>query len=509
MAISSSKTVRQYKSPLRCLLPAFLRSRNRWRDKSRRMTAENRLLCRQLQQAQQDQTRLQDRIGQLCQLLRRQTAEPTNCLAQWKKLPGHQFSAEMICLCCQLSLLIGIRAVPKVLACCAKAFDLPIEVPSRDSVRNWNSRNGVAILQEATHAEDWVWLIDHSVQLGKMFVLVVLGIRQSQLPEGRALCREDMTPLAVLPTQSRDKHEVARQLSTTAGQFGMPLAVLSDGASELHHGVAALQSHGFSGVHLDDIKHKIANLLKKRLRGNTRWQAFSTRLGTTTSAIQQTELEHLLPPRRKTKSRFMDFGRLIDWATMVEQQLTQVAAPEHARVVEKLGWISEFKNELQQWRQYRYLISQTLMMTGQQGVFVGASKELGQRLSACKLEEASAFEFRDAIISFYQHNEDQLAKLNRKAIRLPSSTEVLESAFGSFKTLQGNHGRGTFTSLLAVFATQFDTCNAAKIRKRFSEVNNRHLKDWLKSSGLTNSTQSRRTRAYANANATVTAFSSA
>ncbi len=196
---------------------------------------------------------------------------------------------------------MGARAVPKVLARYARAFDLPIEIPSRDIVRNWNSRNGVAILQEATHADDWVWMIDHSVQLGKMFVLVVLGIRSSAMPVGRALRRDDMTPLAVLPSTSRDKAEVSRQLTELAGHCGTPLAVLSDGAAELHHGALALKKLGFSGVHLDDTKHKVSNLLKKHLKDDERFQAFVTHLGQTTASIQQTELDHLLPPRSKQK----------------------------------------------------------------------------------------------------------------------------------------------------------------------------------------------------------------
>jgi dihydroorotase-like cyclic amidohydrolase len=102
-----------------------------------------------------------------------------------------------------------------------------------------------------------------------------------------------------------------------------------------------------------------------------------------------------------------------------------------------------------------------------------------------------------------------LQKLNRPGLHFPCSTEVLESAFGGFKALQGHHGRGTFTSLLAVFATQFDQCTPAKIRERFDRVSNKNVKDWQKSSGLTDSTQSRRTRAYAQARNSETAFSAA
>lgn len=497
MDVSSNKTFNLFKSPWRCLARSLFFSRNRWKMHTKRLREEVRETRIQLQQAQRDLTRLRNLVQELDQQLKLQAAHSVDSLPNWKNLPGHQFSAEIICLCCQLSLLIGIRAVPKVIECFAKAFNLQIQVPSRDAVRNWNCRNGVAILQEAAHADDWVWMIDHSVQLGKMFVLVVLGIRQSELPTGRALRRQDMTPLAVLPTSSRDKEEVAKQLSDVATKFGTPLAVLSDGARELHEGVRCLQSEGFSGVHLDDIKHKVANLLKKLLRNDERWKAFSAKLGTTTAAIQQTELEHLLPPRKKEKGRFMDFGRLIDWAKMIEYQLAQAICSEHERIVEKLGWIREFQADLQLWCQYRDLIGETLTLANEQGVFAGASELLRERLSGCDVQDELAFQFSDQIVSFYRHNEAQLEKLNRAGIRLPSSTEVLESGFGGFKALQGYHGRGTFTSLLAVFATQFDDCTASKIRKRFSRVSNKDVKAWLKSSGLTDSTQSRRTRAYA------------
>lgn len=509
MSVSSANSLNQFKSPLRSLSRAFFSSRQLWKARAKRLQAELQRTRTRLQCVQRDQARLQNLNQKLSRQLELQTTQAANPLPTWKNLAGHQYSAEMICLCCQLSLLIGFRAVPKVIETFANMFDLQIEVPSRDAVRNWCCRNGVAILQEASYAEDWVWMIDHSVQLGKMFVLAVLGIRQSELPSDRALRREDMTPLAVLPSTSRDKVEVAKQLGEVAEQFGAPLAVLSDGARELHEGVRLVKNDDFSPVHLDDLKHKIANHLKKLLRGNERWKAFSAKLGTTTAAIQQTELEHLLPPRKKEKCRFMDFGRLIDWAKMVEHQLAQTTSPNHDRVVEKLGWIEEFRGELQLWNQYRRLVSESLEIANEKGVFTGASERLRKCLMDCQVEDELAYEFADQIVSFYQHNEAQLGKSNLSGLRLPCSTEVLESAFGNFKALQGHHGRGTFTTLLAAFATQFDHCTAAKIRERFSRVSNEDVKVWIKSSGLTNSTQSRRTSAYRMARASETLFSAA
>lgn len=495
----------RFKSPLRSLCRAFWLSRRRWkhqaiggwqtiehlRQECQATRAELQLLRQQLQVARQ-------------QLQVSAQGPPHPTPFPRTHLQNHHFSAELIALCCMLSLRIGFRAVPDVLRLVAEAFGVSLKIPSHDAVRNWSCRNGVAILQEASPAHDWVWMIDHSVQLGKMFVLVVLGIRQSELPVGQPLKREDMTPLAVMPTRSRDKQEVERQLAEVAKDLGTPLAVVSDGARELHEGVQQLKNQGFRGPHLDDVKHKVSNLLKKKLGQEERFQAFSAKLGQTTASIQQTELDHLLPPRQKEKCRFMNFDRLIDWATMVQCQLAQSGErdpPASARLREKLGWLGDFQEDLHAWRQCRQLVGKVLQQAAEQGVFVGSTEILRQQLRECPSDTPLASEIREAIISICQANEDRLQEAGLGSLRLPCSTEVLESAFGHFKTLQRHHGRGTFTTLLAMFPNLFDRCTPEQIRRRFGEVSNNRLQEWLANAGLTASTQSRRSRAYAAAKA--------
>lgn len=399
----------------------------------------------------------------------------------------------MIALCCQLCLLVGFRATPKALQCVSDAFDMDLKIPSRDVVRNWNCRNGVAILKEPIKADDWIWMIDHSVQLGKMFVLVVLGIRRVDLPEGRPLTRQDMSVLAVMPTSSRGKEEVSSQLHQVAISFGEPMAVVCDGACELREGVASLKDVGFKGVCLSDVKHKIANLLKKELGRDERWKKFESQLGTATAAIQQTELEHLLPPRKKQKCRFMNFDRLIDWATGVERHLQN--EKQSPRLIEKLGWIGEFTTEMQQWQQVREMIGVVLRQSNTYGVWAGATKQLREDLMAMPASTDWASRMREYLIEIVASNESQLEQLEIEGVRLPSSTELLESAFGAFKAIQRHHNRGTFTTLLATFPTLFDDCTPAKIRQRLLRVRNKDLLDWVKSAGLADSTQARRMRA--------------
>lgn len=436
--------------------------------------------------------KLQERHAELDALRRAKTEKYVPPWASEARLIHHQFSARIIAMCCCLAVVIGFRAVPKVLKIINRCLELDIPVPSRDAVRLWNCRNGVAILQEAKKSAGWIWMIDHSVQLGKMCVLVVLGIHKDNIPQNRPLRRSDMTVLAVSPAPSRSKEEVRKQLLAVAHEFGQPFATICDGASELREAVATLKNEEFSGLCLYDTKHRIAARLKIVLGKSDRWIEFEGKVGCAIAQLQQTELDHLMPPARKQKCRFMNLHRIVRWSTDVLNRLRASNCP--ARVREKLAWVEGFKTEITEWSQACEMIDRTLEQANEKGAWEGASEALRFELS--KLPACSRWvkNMRAELIQIVAANESQLKALEIPGLVLPASTEVLESSFGSFKAIQRTHCRGTFTSLLATFATLFDQCTPEKIRKRFQRVGCRELQAWITGAGLRDSTQTRRMR---------------
>lgn len=481
----SSFFARQFKVAFALSLRWFEDIATDWKSLANLRGVENQQLLRQIKEAEERAKLLKDQVKSLVRQSVTQTTYP-----KLKCLPGHQFDPKLIAVCCQLCLITGFRAVPKVLECVSKAYNLDLAIPSHDAVRNWNCRNGVAILAETRRANDWIWLVDHSVQLGQMSVLAVLGIRAIDVPRKRALKRSDMTVLGIMPTNSRTKQEIGKQLQSVADEFGKPVATVSDGARELQEALSEVQENPKESVCLDDVKHKIAVVLKRELNNNKRWQEFERHLGTTTSAIQQTELEHLLPPRKKQKCRFMNFDHLVDWAVKINLVLLSDQATP--RMLEKLGWVAGFVHDLVAWQEARAMIGRCLHQTNSQGTWEGSTEQLRQELGKLPANTLWSIKIREQLTEISQNNELKLKRLSQKGLVLPCSTEVLESAFGSFKVLQRNHSRGSFTTLLATFATLFDTCTTAKIRTRFANVTNKKLKAWIRKAGLTNSTQARR-----------------
>jgi hypothetical protein len=89
--------------------------------------------------------------------------------------------------------------------------------------RLWLLRVGLAaLLRLKPIAADWVWMVDHSIQIGQTKCLVILGIRLCDLPVGRALCHEDMELIALEPMMSSTRDAVAVCLENAVCQTGVP-----------------------------------------------------------------------------------------------------------------------------------------------------------------------------------------------------------------------------------------------------------------------------------------------
>ena len=73
---------------------------------------------------------------------------------------------------------------------------VPIQPVSHTTVLLWVRKIGYDLLTKTTPvAEDWIILLDHSIQLGAEKLFVMLGIRESDIEFCRPLRYQDLDPL--------------------------------------------------------------------------------------------------------------------------------------------------------------------------------------------------------------------------------------------------------------------------------------------------------------------------
>ena len=90
----------------------------------------------------------------------------------------------MVSLAVDVARSVGLRGAARVLKIFFRWLGLKRRTPSRNSIRNWLQRLGVAELQRPhpEDSEDLVVMVDHSIQIGTEKVMVALGVNASAMP---------------------------------------------------------------------------------------------------------------------------------------------------------------------------------------------------------------------------------------------------------------------------------------------------------------------------------------
>ena len=496
--------VGQYKSPWRVLAASFLRSRETQTLRVRRKSAEIEELRRLNQQLQRDigntNAELAEQRRQIAQLKteNQQLRQQPPLLPHDPPLPNHEFGPKMISVCVNLAMKVGLRASMTSMEIVLDWLDVKVRLPVWTTVRTWLMRLGVAALEEPVEqADDWVWMADHSSQIGQEKALAVIGIRASNMPPaGVAIRHEDVRLLLLEPAVNWKIDDVAAAYERLAVKAGHPLAVITDGASELRDSVKTLKKQRKGTILLSDFKHFAANVLKKAVGGDERFAEFTSKTGQTRPAIQQTELAHLTPVSLKPKARFMNLSATLKWANMV---LWHLAHPHSAarqeittsRMIDKLGWLRKYRDDILRWSRCQEVVSMSVTFVNEQGLFRGATDQLAELLTSLKMCDVSRT-VADRLLEFLLAHERKLTD----GRRLPMSTEILESCFGLYKQLERQHSKGGFTSLLSSFGALLQGATPESIRESFARVSVKQMQRWV-SSNLGTTVASKRQTAYA------------
>lgn len=504
MGVSSFIRVGLFKSPVRVLAASFLRSRDTQSRRARQKTQEIQSLKRTIEQQEQllasreqERREMQQRIAELTAQNQRLRQQPP-VLPDDPPLPGHQFGPRMMAVLVNLARTVGLRASVTCLQIVLDWLGVTARLPVWTTVRTWLMRLGVAALEEPVEqADDLVWIADHSNQIGPEKALVILGVRASQLPPpGVALRHEDVRVLAVQPGVQWKREDMARTYQNLADKIGAPLGVVIDGAVELREGAEVLQQLRPDTVILSDFKHYAANVLKKIVGGSESFARFTSQVGSTRSAIQQTELGHLTPPSPRPKARFMNLAATLNWAEMVSWQLAHPDSQGRqgitvARMDDKLGWLRSFRDDLSRWSACQQVVSTSVTFINEQGLGRGTADRLAAELASLVFCEDSLC-VANRLIDFVRQSEQKLVS----GQRLPLSTEILESSFGLFKQRERQHSKGGFTSLLAAFGALLKPATPASVRRDFARVSVQQMRTWV-TNNLKTTLASKRQTAYA------------
>jgi hypothetical protein len=379
-------------------------------------------------------------------------------------------------LCGMLKAAISQRGMAALFALFAPLLPTPVA----NTGRLWLLRFGLYELTRAKqHATDWVWIMDHTIQLGPWKCLIILGVRLSEWAPGYGpLEHEDMALLNLTPMESSSGEKVEEQMRAALEQTGEPREVLTDGGSDLIRGFQ-LFSKDHPGIALiRDIKHKGATLLKHRLEADPRWARFVTQSSQTKLQVTQTSLAFLNPPSLKRKARYMNLNTLVRWGrdALAFLDCPQAVCGEpldYEGLEKKLGWLREYREALEEWSELLELIETAVEYVRQRGFHGQAAEELRSELTPLATCAAGQ-EMQKDLLEFV----GEQSAYARTAERLVGSSEVIESVIGKYKRLQSTHSQGGTTGMILSVGAIVREKTSETIREALTGTTTQAVLEW-------------------------------
>lgn len=399
-----------------------------------------------------------------------------------EKTPRRWYPILMIVMCIKLVLeaTISFRAAPKAVHIAFSQFaavkDQPI--PTYKSVARWLTQIGLYKLNcPKEQAADWAIIVDNSVQIGTQKCLVVLGIRLSKF-QGKALTFEDMEMLVMELHDKSDAIIVCLTLEKAQKKVGKVAMVCADDGPDLRGGIALFcKRHGAGRVF--DVTHKIGTFLKKILKEDSEWQAFSTAAAAAKKKMQQTQAAHLVPPNQRTKSRFLNIEILVHWGIDVMEAIETPNNPDEELLEQYCGWIRQHKGLVERLKQLNFISQKIRQHIREHGLCATTGeqveaeleielKPLGFNFEAC--------EYAGELIDFIKE-QSKIVPFGQVWI---GSSEIIESLFGKLKCLEHDQSKGGFTSLVLGAAACVGKIDADVVRAAMTQVKTADVDTWTR-----------------------------
>lgn len=390
---------------------------------------------------------------------------------------GGHYPTSIISLSLRLVLEAGVslRGSAAVMALLVQEGFASFEVPCYNTIRSWLLRVGCyALSRPLDRTLSWVWLIDHTIQIGPLKLLVILGCPLADIPFGeRATQLADWQLVALVPMEKSNGAAVDTELEKAIQRTGAPAQIASDQGSDLLKGVGQFRDWRPRTVHVPDAAHYGANVLEKAWVNQPRWQQFLQELQGVAAKLRQTPAAYLLPPHQRPKARFMNIGVQLRFAGRVLKLLDR--PDPNAKAQEAYGWLRDYREDLAIWQREHALVQTTIATLRVQGLHSQTLPELEEVWGEIGTRESTVrmAEHLRAYVTSYQPTVP--------GVRWVASTEVLESSFGKLKRLEQDQSGSGLTGLVLAMGVIVGTSSDADVKEALDAIPQKKVESWVES----------------------------
>lgn len=351
--------------------------------------------------------------------------------------------------------------------------------PSCTTIKYWTAQVGYFKLKKAkTIANDWMVLIDASIQMGEKKCVLALGCRAASFKKNknRTLMLEDLEVLSMRIVSTLNGEVVAEMLTGVASAVGKIIAVCSDRGPEMLRGVKIFQLNSPETRQISDTAHRVSNILEATLEKIPKWQEFREKATLARRKMQHSLIPGALPPSPRAKARYMNVDGIIKWAADMLILLDHgISNPglDIEDLRKYLGWLLSYRDDIDYWNRLISIGVAARHVVRVEGIHMNIVDSFEQAISSIKMGARE--------LQFADHLSVSLLSLSnglKFGECLIGSSEILESLFGKIKYMEREQRAFGFTSLLLAAMAAVGPLDEKTVAEAIEHVKRSDINEW-------------------------------
>lgn len=378
--------------------------------------------------------------------------------------------------------MVSYRSVPRILNLFHLHAPFAIGwIPHFTSVINWTLQLGLGLLhQVGTIDQPWLAIIDHSIDIGTKKALVVLRVKVDALSErGAAIQLHDCECIGLTIAETVNGETTAQDLEAIFAQSGQPAAIIKDCDATLNKGTRLYSEKQAVAIPvIEDIGHVMASALKSQFEKTLDYKRFTALTSQGAHCLRQTDLAFLVPPKLRSKGRFLSIGKLGQWgekmsAVMAVSGRAKEGTPL-ARLRKALPGLTRLKPFIRRFANTTQCVSKAMEILKNNG--------LNQATYEQCLHVSETLPKRSKVKKRLQLWLKQHIILQKSITPLPLlvSSDIIESLFGNFKHIIERSPQADMNRTVLLIPALCGQLNDRLITQALSLVRHDDLKQWEK-----------------------------
>jgi len=405
------------------------------------------------------------------------------------KADQHHYSIQTIQISLQLVIYGGSSYRSTQMTMKLLREDVAGASPHFSSIRNWVARVGLyELYRKKEKREDWIFIIDLTLELGQEKALIVYGIPQEKFQEiikieKRALTHKDGEILALEVTKKATGEAIYEKLEMLSMSVGIPKQILGDHGSNLKKGIHLYQKEHPQVIYTYDVTHAMSNLLKQELTQDESYQRFLKSCRQCRLALQQTELAFLAPPAQRSQCRYFNVERLVNWGKQLlrvpREIILNLMSPDERnfiaqRLEQKLSWLIDYEESLKRWATMIVLTRTLETQVKAKGLNRKSREEFEAKIAHLKIPN-KVWKFKEKIVGYI---EVEVSKITIKNSIL-ATTDVVESLFGKYKNFSSRCPLKDLRQMLLTIPLSTLELTNDLVKKALESIRGIDLKNWV------------------------------